>query len=98
PGHAHSFPTRRSSDLMPERAMACAFNLEYLLVGGQDNRTKSHDYFMWYDWMAGGWGGRSTKDGSSATSPVFGTGLGVQPVEGQEGRKSTRLNSIHVSI
>lgn len=72
------------SQIMPERAMACAFNLEYLLVGGHDGRTKSSPYFMWYDWMAGGWGGRSTKDGSSATSPVFGTGLAVQPVEGQE--------------
>ncbi|MGO2153984.1 MAG: hydantoinase B/oxoprolinase family protein, partial [Brevibacterium aurantiacum] len=70
------------SHIMPERAMACAFNLEYLLVGGHDSRVKSNPYFMWYDWMAGGWGGRSTKDGSSATSPVFGTGLAVQPVEG----------------
>ena len=41
-------------------------------------------YFMWYDWMAGGWGGRASKDGSSATAPVFGPGLAVQPVEGQE--------------
>ena len=77
------------SEIMPERAMACAFNLEYLLVGGHDARSENHDYFMWYDWMAGGWGGRATKDGSSATSPVFGTGLAVQPVEGQE-----RLNPV----
>ncbi|NUL59569.1 hydantoinase B/oxoprolinase family protein [Brevibacterium luteolum] len=77
------------SRIMPERAMACAFNLEYLLVGGHDGRTDDQQYFMWYDWMAGGWGGRATKDGSSATSPVFGTGLAVQPVEGQE-----RLNPI----
>ncbi|MFG6157910.1 hydantoinase B/oxoprolinase family protein [Halomonas sp. 1390] len=77
------------SGVMPERAMACAFNLEYLLIGGNDGRTGSGDYFMWYDWMAGGWGGRQTKDGSSATSPVFGTGLAVQPVEGQE-----RLNPV----
>ena len=77
------------SQVMPERAMACAFNLEYLLIGGHDGRTSGNDYFMWYDWMAGGWGGRGTKDGSSATSPVFGTGLAVQPVEGQE-----RLNPV----
>lgn len=77
------------SEVMPERAMACAFNLEYLLVGGHDARSENHDYFMWYDRMAGGWGGRATKDGSSATSPVFGTGLAVQPVEGQE-----RLNPV----
>ncbi|WP_286901953.1 hydantoinase B/oxoprolinase family protein [Vreelandella sedimenti] len=77
------------SGIMPERAMACAFNLEYLLIGGNDVRTEKTSYFMWYDWMAGGWGGRQTKDGSSATSPVFGTGLAVQPVEGQE-----RLNPV----
>lgn len=72
------------SQIMPERAMACAFNLEYLLVGGRDARTDSKPYFMWYDWMAGGWGGRVSKDGSSATAPVFGAGLAVQPCEGQE--------------
>ena len=72
------------SDIMPERAMACAFNLEYLLVGGRDARTENSPYFMWYDWMAGGWGGRQSKDGSSATAPVFGAGLAVQPLEGQE--------------
>lgn len=77
------------SEIMPDRAMACAFNLEYLLVGGNDARYGDRNYFMWYDWMAGGWGGRASKDGSSATSPVFGTGLAVQPVEGQE-----RLNPV----
>src|SRR5699024_12787020 len=46
------------SHIMPERAMACAFNLEYLLVGGHDSRVKPCHYIMWYDWMAGGWGGR----------------------------------------
>jgi N-methylhydantoinase B len=34
--------------------------------------------------MAGGWGGRNGKDGQNATSPVFGVGLAVQPLEGQE--------------
>lgn len=72
------------SGIVPERAMACSFNLEYLLVGGRDGREESRPYFMWYDWMAGGWGGRSTKDGSNATAPVFGPGLAVQPLEGQE--------------
>lgn len=81
------------SQVMPERAMACSFNLEYLLVDGHDQRDLSAadtragqrgDFFMWYDWMAGGWGGRTDRDGSSATAPVFGPGLAVQPVEGQE--------------
>lgn len=82
------------SQIMPERAMACAFNLEYLLVGGKDARTPDNQYFMWYDWMAGGWGGRASKDGSSATAPVFGPGLAVQPVEGQE-RLSPVLTTRH---
>lgn len=82
------------SQIMPERAMACAFNLEYLLVGGRDGRTDDNPYFMWYDWMAGGWGGRASKDGSSATAPVFGPGLAVQPIEGQE-RLSPVLTTVH---
>lgn len=82
------------SQVMPERAMACAFNLEYLLVGGKDARQPKSPYFMWYDWMAGGWGGRATKDGAGATAPVFGPGLAVQPVEGQE-RLSPVLTTMH---
>ena len=50
------------SQVMPERAMACCFNLEYLLVGGRDGRREERPYFMWYDWMAGGWGGRQGRD------------------------------------
>jgi N-methylhydantoinase B len=70
---------------LPERALACSFNLEYLLVGGRDDREGSRGrYFMWYDWMAGGWGGRADRDGSNATSPIFGVGLAIQSVEAQE--------------
>jgi N-methylhydantoinase B len=72
------------SNLMPERAIACSFNLEYLLIGGRDGRVESEPYFMWYDWMVGGWGGRNGKDGANCTSPLFGVGLAVQPFEGQE--------------
>ena len=73
------------SGILPERALACCFNLEYLLVGGRDEREGSAGrYFMWYDWMAGGWGGRADRDGSTATSPIFGVGLAVQSVEAQE--------------
>ena len=49
---------------------------------------------MWYDWMAGGWGGRASKDGSGATAPAFGVGLAVQPLEGQE-RLSPVLTTTH---
>jgi N-methylhydantoinase B len=72
------------SRLMPERAMACAFNIEYLQIGGQDRRLPGNPFFMCYDYMAGGWGGRNGKDGSSVTSSPFGAGLQVQPIEGQE--------------
>jgi len=72
------------SYVMPERAIACSFNLEYLLIGGWDERTSKSNYFMWYDWMAGGHGGRIDRDGANTMSPVFGLGLSVQPCEGQE--------------
>ena len=83
------------SEVLPERAMACAFNLEYLLAGGTDQRpNREGEEFMWYDWMAGGWGGRQGKDGSNATAPVFGAGLAVQSLEGQE-RDTPLLTSEH---
>jgi N-methylhydantoinase B len=85
------------SQVMPERAMACCFNLEYLLVGGRDARREERPYFMWYDWMAGGWGGRQGRDGQDCTSPVFGVGLAVQPMEGQE-RLTPVLTSGHEII
>ncbi len=72
------------SGIMPERAMACAFNLEYLQTGGFDQRTDGKPYFMLYDWLSGGWGGRNGRDGHSVTASCFGVGLMIQPVEGQE--------------
>jgi N-methylhydantoinase B len=82
------------SAIVPERAIACSFNLEYLLVGGRDLRRPDRPIFMWYDWMVGGWGGRNGKDGSNATAPIFGVGLAVQPLEGQE-RLSPVLTTGH---
>jgi N-methylhydantoinase B len=82
------------SRVMPDRALACSFNLEYLLVGGRDGRSTERRTFMWYDWMVGGWGGRNGRDGSNATAPVFGVGLATQPVEGQE-RLSPVITSQH---
>ena len=72
------------SQIMPERAMACAFNIEYLQTGGYDARSKERPYFMLYDWLSGGWGGRNGRDGLSVTASCFGVGLMSQPVEGQE--------------
>jgi N-methylhydantoinase B len=72
------------SKIMPERAIACAFNLEYLLTGGRDLRSPAKPIFMFYDWLPGGWGGRNGRDGCNVTTACFGTGLQSQPVEGQE--------------
>lgn len=72
------------ANILPERTMGCAFNLEYLLVGGRDQRIEGKPYFMWYDWMVGGWGGRNGHDGFNAKAPVFGAQYGLQPFEGQE--------------
>jgi N-methylhydantoinase B len=85
------------SNIMPERAIACSFNLEYLLIGGWDKREGYSDYFMWYDWMAGGHGGRNERDGANALSPIFGVGLSIQPCEGQE-RLSPVLTTHHQII
>jgi N-methylhydantoinase B len=86
------------SRVMPDRALACCFNLEYLLVGGIDEREATRGrYFMWYDWMAGGWGGRADRDGSGATSPIFGVGLALQSCEAQE-RLTPVLTSRHEII
>lgn len=85
------------SKIIPERALACSFNLEYLLIGGWDQRAKEKDYFMWYDWMAGGHGGRNKRDGANAMSPVFGVGLSIQPCEGQE-RLSPVITTKHEII
>jgi N-methylhydantoinase B len=72
------------SQIMPQRAIACAFNLEYLLTGGLDLRSEEKPIFMFYDWLPGGWGGRNGFDGCNVTTACFGTGLMSQPVEGQE--------------
>lgn len=82
------------AEVLPERAMACTFNLEYLLIGGRDTRFEDKPYFMWYDWMVGGWGARNGRDGWGSSGPVFGVQLGTQPFEGQE-RLSPVLTTGH---
>ncbi|MCL6706303.1 hydantoinase B/oxoprolinase family protein [Pseudomonas sp. R2.Fl] len=78
------------SKIMPERAIACAFNLEYLLAGGRDARKAEKPIFMFYEWLPGGWGGRNGKDGADVTTACFGTGLMSQPNEGNERVNPTR--------
>jgi len=85
------------SDIIPERAIACAFNLEYLLTGGRDTRHEDKPMFMFYDWLPGGWGGRATKDGCNVTTACFGTGLQTQPIEGQERLSPILANEFEIS-
>lgn len=84
------------SDLVPERAMACTFNLEYFLTGGLDARRADKPIFMFYDWLPGGWGGRNGRDGCNVTASVFGTGLQSQPVEGQERLSPIRTEAYQI--
>ena len=72
------------SMIMPDRAIACVFNNEYLLTGGRDVRSPDKPIFMFYDWLPGGWGGRNGKDGCNVTTSSFGCGMMSQPTEGQE--------------
>lgn len=82
------------SQVIPERALACSFNLEYLLIGGNDRREETRgNFFMWYDWSPGGWGARHGLDGSNVTSSLFGVGLAQQSVEAQE-----RLNPMIMHV
>jgi len=84
------------SHIMPERAMACAFNIEYLQTGGYDARGDDRPYFMLYDWLSGGWGGRNGRDGLSVTASCFGVGLMIQPVEGQERMCPVRTDKLEI--
>jgi N-methylhydantoinase B len=88
------------SEIMPARAIGTSFNLEYLLLGGYDVRRARPQQFMFYDWMAGGWGGRNGRDGSNATASIFGVGHALQSIEMQErsspiltGRSELRIDS-----
>ncbi len=72
------------SQIMPQRAISCTFNIEYLLTGGIDTRDAKKPIFMFYDWLPGGWGGRNGRDGVNLMNASFGTGMLSQPVEGQE--------------
>lgn len=72
------------SQVTPRRGMGSAYNLEYLLLGGMDNRPGYRRPFIYYDWLTGGWGGRYGKDGPAPLTPVFGVGLTNQPIEAHE--------------
>lgn len=85
------------SRVMPERSLACAFNIEYLQTGGHDARFPERPFFMFYDWLSGGWGGRKGKDGLNVTSSCFGAGIMVQSVEGQERLCPVRVDQMEIA-
>ena len=73
------------SKLMPERAIACSFNLEYLLVGGRDARH-ARPAVLHVVRLDGRRLGRPQRQGrlEPRRRRIFGVGLAVQPLEGQE--------------
>ncbi len=85
------------SRVIPEKALACAFNIEYLQTGGYDVSGQSRPFFMYYDWLSGGWGGRNGRDGLGVTASPFGVGLMTQPVEGQDRLYPVRTESFEIS-
>ena len=84
------------SKIEPSRAMACSFNLDYLLIGGYDRRIGDGQQYLLYDWLSGGWGGHSTKDGR-CYSTLFGISLKNQPVEGQERLSPTMVTQYELA-
>lgn len=72
------------AEILPERAMAACFPVDYLLSGGRDTRKDGDPMFIWYDWNVGGWGGLNGGDGHNGTVPVYGGKCGVQSMESQE--------------
>ncbi|MFK0206420.1 hydantoinase B/oxoprolinase family protein [Agrobacterium sp. NPDC090283] len=72
------------SAVLPDLARGCAFAMEFLLSGGIDNNTADRKSFLYYDWIAGGWGGRNGLDGANVYTFTAGAGLAIQQVEPQE--------------
>jgi N-methylhydantoinase B len=62
--------------------MACPTNLVNITVAGHDERPGADgEQYVWYVWLAGGWGGRpGTRDAHTHLIPL-GPGTNLQPVE-----------------
>jgi N-methylhydantoinase B len=69
--------------LVPDRQVACTFNLINATLGGQDPRFNRP--FVMYMWNEGGFGGGPDMDGGDQpTQSLFATGSRNQPVEVHE--------------
>ncbi len=62
--------------VLPRRSFAGNFNLEYVVAGGIDDRPGRHsNYFVYYHWHTGGWGGKYGADGRDCGGAIFGLGI-----------------------
>jgi len=64
------------AEVLPRRSFAGNFNLEYVVAGGVDDRPGRHNnYFVYYHWHTGGWGGKYGADGRDCGAAIFGLGI-----------------------
>ena len=64
------------AQVLPQRSFAGNFNLEYVVAGGVDDRPgRNNNYFVYYHWHTGGWGGKYGADGRDCGAAIFGLGI-----------------------
>ena len=64
------------AEVLPRKSFAGNFNLEYVVAGGVDDRPGRHNnYFVYYHWHTGGWGGKYGADGRDCGAAIFGLGI-----------------------
>jgi len=67
------------SKVIPDKVMACPYNLINLTIGGVD--PLDNNYYVFYLYSEGGFGGRFTKDGNAGLVSLYGGGAKITPVE-----------------
>jgi N-methylhydantoinase B len=67
------------AQVVPDKVMACPYNLINLTIGGTDPLTGL--YYVAYLYSEGGFGGRATKDGNAGLVSLYGGGAKITPVE-----------------
>jgi N-methylhydantoinase B len=73
------------AEVRPHRSFAGNFNLEYVMAGGVDDRPgREGNYYVYYHWHTGGWGGKYGSDGRDCGDAIFGLGILNQSVEVME--------------
>jgi len=77
------------SQVLPDRVIACPYNMVNISLGGQDPRYP--DPYVMYIYSEGGLGARATKDGVSGVVSLFGGSTKFPPVEVLEKRFPLRF-------